>query len=201
MIRILTILFLFTNLIVMAQDKITKDLPFKSIPEAPASYDAGNIIVRMIEGLGYRYYWATEGLTEKDLQYKPSEAAQSMKETLNHIYGLSEIIKNTSLNKASVRPLTNTPESFESIRLLTLQHLEDASNIFKGKTPSELNDLKVIFERGGNSSNFPLWNFINGPLSDAIYHTGQVVSFRRTTGNPIQKGVNVFIGKTRESKE
>jgi hypothetical protein len=35
---------------------------------------------------------------------------------------------------------------------------------------------------------------INGPITDAIYHTGQVVSFRRTSGNPIPKGVNVFLG-------
>jgi len=44
---------------------------------------------------------------------------------------------------------------------------------------------------------FPFWNVINGPISDAIWHTGQVVSFRRTSGNPFPKGVNVLTGKKR----
>ncbi|MEN8845082.1 MAG: hypothetical protein ABF261_02240, partial [Candidatus Arcticimaribacter sp.] len=58
--------------------------------------------------------------------------------------------------------------------------------------------MQVIFQRGTEQYRYPIWNMLNGPLADAIYHTGQVVSFRRTTGNPIQKGVNVFIGKTKE---
>jgi len=41
----------------------------------------------------------------------------------------------------------------------------------------------------------PFWNLINGPFSDIIYHTGQVVAFRRITGNPINPGVNVFVGQ------
>jgi hypothetical protein len=43
---------------------------------------------------------------------------------------------------------------------------------------------------------FPFWNQINGPISDALWHCGQVVMNRRASGNPLQKGVNVFIGKT-----
>ena len=58
--------------------------------------------------------------------------------------------------------------------------------------------LKIIFERGGKRSTFPLWNMINGPISDIMYHSGQIVSFRRTNGNPLPKGVNVFTGRTKE---
>jgi hypothetical protein len=58
----------------------------------------------------------------------------------------------------------------------------------------DLEKANVIFDRGGKQSQFPLWNLINGPISDALYHTGQVVSFRRSSGNPIPKGVNVFLG-------
>ena len=58
--------------------------------------------------------------------------------------------------------------------------------------------MQVIFQRGNELYPYPVWNLLNGPLADAIYHTGQVVSFRRTSGNPLQKGVNVFIGKTKE---
>jgi hypothetical protein len=52
----------------------------------------------------------------------------------------------------------------------------------------------VIFDRQGKESRFPIWNLLNGPIEDLVYHTGQIVSFRRTTGNPIPKGVNVFMG-------
>jgi sorbitol-specific phosphotransferase system component IIA len=84
------------------------------------------------------------------------------------------------------------------LRKQTLNYLEEATVNFKNKTPKELAELKVIFERGEKQSSFPFWNMINGPLADAIYHTGQVVSFRRSSGNPLPKGVNVFMGKTKE---
>ncbi len=59
--------------------------------------------------------------------------------------------------------------------------------------------IQVVFERKGKTSRFPIWNLLNGPLSDAIYHTGQLVSFRRTSGNPIQTGVNVFFGRNKRN--
>ena len=50
-----------------AQDK----LPYDKIPDAPESYTAGSVVSRMIDGLGFRYYWATDGLRTEDLQYRP----------------------------------------------------------------------------------------------------------------------------------
>jgi hypothetical protein len=55
-----------------------------------------------------------------------------------------------------------------------------------------------MFSYGGNYAEYPLWNMLNGPLADAIYHTGQIVTFRRTTGNPSNKRVNVFRGRVME---
>jgi len=40
---------------------------------------------------------------------------------------------------------------------------------------------------------YPLWWLINGPLSDALTHVGQIASWRRINGNPIL-GANVFYG-------
>ena len=196
--RNLILLFLFINTLVMAQENNSKEIPFKTIPEAASNYEAGNLIIRMIEGAGYRYYWATDGLTGTDLSFKPSDSGKSTFETLEHIYELSVIIKNTALNMAIIRPLESTPKDWLKLRSETLHHLEDAANVFGGMSPEELNAFKVVFERGGKQSVFPLWNLINGPLSDFIYHSGQIVSFRRSSGNPIPKGVNVFIGKTKE---
>ena len=90
------------------------------------------------------------------------------------------------------------PEGYENLRKATLLQLEEASQAFLSQTPAEIESLQLIIARGEKNYTFPLWNLINGPLSDALYHTGQVVSFRRTTGNPIHPGVNVFMGKTKE---
>ena len=196
--RNLILLFLFINTLAIAQENNSEEIPFKTIPEAASNYEAGNLIVRMIEGAGYRYYWATEGFTDTDLSFKPSNSGKSTFETLEHIYELSVMIKNTALNMAIIRPLESTPKDWLKLRSETLHHLEDAANVFEGMSPEELNAFKVVFEIGGKQSVFPLWNLINGPLSDFIYHSGQIVSFRRSSGNPIPKGVNVFIGKTKE---
>ena len=45
---------------------------FKDISEYPNEINNGNIISRMINGLGYRYYWATEKLKDNDLRYRTS---------------------------------------------------------------------------------------------------------------------------------
>ena len=190
-------LFLFF-IIISGHMQSQDQLPFKSIPEYPDNYKSGNIIQRMIQGLGYRYYWATEGLTDKDLKYRPSNEAMSAFETLEHIYGLAETINNTSLKKVNYRPYRDAPKNFESIRRETLNHLQLAANRFSDLSFDEISDNEIIFETNDIRTVFPLWNLINGQISDALYHTGQIVSFRRTTGNPMKKGVNVFIGKTKE---
>ena len=183
------ILFFVFSTSVMAQD-----LPFSSLPQAPDEFTAGTSISRMVQGLGFRYYWATEGLREEDLVYRPTEEAQSTLGTLQHICNLSTMILSATKNKVFNRETLETPETLEELRILTLTQIEEAAQILQEKTDQELQTLNIIFDRGGAQSKFPTWNLINGPISDALYHTGQVVSFRRTSGNPIAKGVNVFLG-------
>ena len=184
----LSLLFIF-SIRTMAQE-----LPFSSIPKAPVNYSASNSISRMIQGLGFRYHWATEGLKAKDLKYRPTEESRSTMGTIQHIYSLSKTILNAAKNKVSKRSKDQPPEHLDELRIITLNNLSEASELFLNYNENELNELNIIFERGGKQSKFPIWNLINGPIADALYHTGQVVSFRRTSGNPISKGVNVFLG-------
>ena len=171
---------------------------FKDISEYPTEINNGNIISRMINGLGYRYYWATEKLKENDLIYRPSKDAYSTKETMVHIFSLSKTVYNTTLSKINERPDIDIPGDYESIRNETLQFLEKASKNFSNLNSEELDQMKIMFNRGGTIKSFPIWNLLNGPIADAIYHTGQIVSFRRTTGNPIDSSVNVFMGSYRQ---
>jgi uncharacterized damage-inducible protein DinB len=186
--------YFFTLLFIFSLQTMAQELPFSSIAAAPQDYTAGNSISRMIQGLGFRYHWATEGLRAEDLEYRPTKEAQSTLGTLQHIYGLTKTILNAAKNEASKRPAPSPPDNLEALRAATLKDLQQAATLFLNYSEDEIEGLNIIFEREGKQSRFPVWNLINGPIADALYHTGQVVSFRRTSGNPIPKGVNVFLG-------
>ena len=175
----------------------SSDLPYYEIPEYPSKFTNVNVAARMIDGLGFRYYWATEGLREEDLSYKPSPEARDTRHTIEHIYGLSNTIVNGSKMVANEGGV-NTDISFEEMRKNTLMNLKMASDILKSSKKKDLKKMKVIFKRGDQVTEYPYWNMINGPIADAIWHCGQVVSFRRASGNPFNSKASVFSGKVRE---
>ena len=187
-------LIIFTEMSAMGQTT----LPFSEIPDYPESYTAGTVMGRMIDGLGFRYYWATEGLTEKDLNYKPSEEARTLMETLDHLLGLSETIVNAPQSIPNVRPMDLSQLSYSQKRARTLQNLAKASELLKQGQASDMESYQVIFKSGDNQSEYPFWNMINGPIADALWHTGQVVLMRRASGNPFNSKVSVFSGRVRE---
>lgn len=185
------LIFLLPLLSIIAQED---DLAFEQIAEAPSEYNAATVIARTIEGLGFRYHWATEELRPEDLAFTPGNNGRNCGETLEHIYGLSTVIFNIANGKVNIRPLENIPENWEDMRRATLANIKNAADLFRNMNPKKVEDLEIMFERDGKKSSYPIWNMLNGPLADAIYHTGQIVSFRRSAGNPQPSGVNVFRG-------
>ena len=175
-----------------------KNPPYHQIPDAPEDYDNVNVVARMMDGLGYRYYWSTKDLRTEDLAYRPSDDSRTTGETLEHIYSLSKMIMNGVGSIPNVRPAPEEGLTFDEKRRKTLENFEAASNFLKSSKRKHMKDMKIIFQRGEKSSEFPFWNMLNGPLADAIYHTGQIAAYRRASGNPQFKGVNVFSGKTKE---
>lgn len=171
-------------------------LPYHEIPEYPDSYTQGTIMARLVDGLGFRYYWATEGLRPEDLAYKPGPTNRTIEETLDHLYGLSAVILNAALNVPNDRktPLA-VPDSFEAKRRATLEHFRKTSEAFQKL--EAVTENQIIFIRNTDTLTFPFWNLLNGPLEDAVWHCGQVVSLRRAAGNPIAEGVSVFMGTKR----
>lgn len=174
-----------------------KEMNYQNIKEAPESYESGNIISRFIDALAFRYYWSTEGLTEKDLAYKPSETGMSTQETLEHMVWLTIMIKNALTRGVSDRAINLELKGmdFNSLRNQSLENLEFASDKARGYSSADLEKLTVVIRNKDKDFTAPLWNMMNGPLSDALYHTGQIVSFRRSSGNPLPKGVNHFLGR------
>jgi hypothetical protein len=178
------------------QNKMEEKLPYHEIPEHEVEYTAGTVVARMIDGLGFRFYWATEGLRVEDLAFKPSEAARTTDETVDHIYGLTKVIYNSAIKEPNGKTAKDEDLTFEEKRKRTLVMLEKAANIFR--TATDLKEHTIVFQRGENTSEFPFWNQINGPIEDAVWHCGQVISFRRSSGNPYNSKASVFTGKLRE---
>jgi len=172
-----------------------ENLPFYEISNYPESYSQAEIVGRMIDGLGFRYYWATEGLTEKDLNFRLPNDSRSSIETVVHIYDLSNMILNTALNLPIDMKSTEGME-FKEIREKTLFNLKEASDIFK--RTKNFNDHTIVFLRNSEKVEYPFWNQLNGPIEDAVWHCGQIVAFRRASGNPISNKISVFTGKVRE---
>lgn len=172
---------------------------YYQIPEYPDNYNEGTVAARVVDGLGFRYYWATAGLRAEDLAYKPSEEARSSDETLDHIYGLTRILANAT--KMLPNDFTQYEEeefSFEEKRTQTLQFIREASEILRKSTAEDLESYKMIFISERGTSEYPFWNLLNGPISDAVWHVGQVVSFRRASGNPFNSNVSVLRGRLRD---
>ena len=140
-------LFVLAVLIdVRAQEK-QSNLPYYEIPAYPDSYTAGTVAARVLDGLGFRYYWATEGLRKEDLSFKPSAEARSTEETLEHIYQLTWVIANTA-KKLPVE--FNTPKfSFDELRKKTLENIKTASDILKTAKENDLNETKMVFKTTG----------------------------------------------------
>lgn len=173
-------------------------LPYAEIPDYPPQYTAESVIARLIDGVGFRFYWATEGLRPEDLAFRPTKESRTSEETIDHILGLSTVVLNALRNEVNTRSGEETsPLTFEIKRQRTLENLKTASDILKsGK--QKLEDSKMVFKNGDKSTEYPFWNEINGPISDALWHIGQVVTFRRSSGNPFNGKASVLTGKVRK---
>ena len=187
---LLTSTFIFlVSIMTYSQNK----LPYYEIPEAPKEFTEGTVASRLIDGLGFRYYWATEGLKEENLKFKPSNDARDVFDTVDHIFILSimtlSAVEGTDMDFPEEGSLT-----FEEIRKQTLENLKKTSDILKSS--KDLSKFVMKINRGnGKIKEYPFWNQLNGPIADAIWHCGQLVSFRRSAGNPLPKGPSFLTGK------
>lgn len=166
---------------------------YYEIPAYSDQYTAGTVAARMIDGLGFRYYWGTAALNDSDLDFRPSEGARNVMETIDHICALAGIIEAT-VNQSTYSGVSLEGMTFAEKRAMTLQSLEQASKKLKEMSESDLQAATISFSSGAE---FPFWNLINGPIADAINHVGQIITFRRTNGNPINPNISVLQGKVK----
>ncbi|GGH00344.1 hypothetical protein GCM10011416_18530 [Polaribacter pacificus] len=183
------LLVLFVSVQLSAQ---TTTAPYYEIPKASNEASAGAVLSRMVDGLGFRFYWASEGLTEKDLAFQPSKEVRTTGQTVTHIYDLTKTL--LSLTKTEFKQSKAKADmTFEEIRVQALLNLEALSKRFRASK-----DLQEFNVSQNGKVTVPFWNLINGPIADAIWHCGQLASFRRSTGNPINPNVNHFTSTVRQ---
>ena len=172
----------------------SNSFPYEEIGEFPDSYSMGNLIKRLIDGLGYRYHWATESLTESDLSFRVSDGSRTSLETLEHLLAISGFILRVSQGRYN-KQLEEEKFNFVQIRQQTLNQLQEASQLMGQMKDEDFKLLEILIKQRDQKISLPLWIMINGPISDAIYHTGQIVLLRRISGNPINPNIDIFTGK------
>jgi hypothetical protein len=123
------------------------------------------------------------------MEFQPCSTSMKLWELLAHIHMLLTVSEEFITGKAVEKV---TPVSLDERRKKTLDTvvrirealLELDDEYLENRMHSPPWDERV----------FPIWNLINGPLSDVLTHVGQVASWRRINDNPIL-GAFVFYGE------
>ncbi|OFZ60555.1 MAG: hypothetical protein A3D92_06700 [Bacteroidetes bacterium RIFCSPHIGHO2_02_FULL_44_7] len=165
-------------------------MDYSSLPEAPTQLSGNTVLTRLLDGLIFRYYWATEGLTSEDFEFRPCESSMNIRELLNHFHHLCNVTY-CVLSDVPVERISPPSDALdtrnESLRLLSVSRkitidLDDAALELKKFRPKD------------KALEYPVWNLLNGPIADALTHVGQITSWRRINGNPVYAH-NPFLGK------
>jgi hypothetical protein len=154
---------------------------FRTIESYPERQDAVGIVLRLIDGLGYRFYWATEGLSAGDYAYSPGAGCQTIGGLVGHVWGLVNWVHATVVGEGAPQ----RPADLDEQRLHVLAVLAAMRAHLAVLDEAALFALQI--------DGHPFWHVLNGPLSDALTHVGQIASFRRLHGNPVPRH-NVFLG-------
>ena len=162
------------------------ETPYQTLPELPEAVSSTNVMARLVDGLGFRYRWATEGLTENEHAFRPCETSMNMTELMQHLYNLAYTANTVLGGSEEKRDLTD----FDELRSETLRLYKDLGERLLLMPDSQLAECTYSGRREG----FPFWYLLNGQIADALTHVGQIVSWRRIAGNPQPQGVNVFLG-------
>jgi hypothetical protein len=153
---------------------------FHRIPPCPDSISGTTVLVRLLDGLGFRFRWSTEGLSDNDYGFRPAPDCMSIGELVRHVWGL--------VNWVCLSMGIDEYKRGDDIVLIRGSVLKMIYALREALGSMSDEDMRGITIEGR-----PFWHIINGPISDALTHVGQINSFRRLAGNPTPKA-NVFVG-------
>lgn len=173
------------------------ELPYTTLPPAPDHISGPGVLARLVDGMGFRYRWATEGLTGDELTYRTCDEAFTLGEVLAHMDMLLLWIEGSVRGSLESEPAQLdhgykvTPKEWPELRECTLARLVDLRALLHGTQPEDL--AQVTLTGDPKKGPEPFWNAINGPMADFLTHVGQVASWRRLAGNPAPRA-DVFRG-------
>ena len=155
---------------------------FFQIAGYPQRLQATTTLVRLVDGLGFRFLWATADLDERDAGFRPADDVKSIAELTDHILRLAVRVAR------AVGVTSREPAGASTFLVARAAALEVLASLRQRLLELDDTSLAAVQFR-----DLPLWHIINGPLADALTHVGQIVSFRRIAGKP-QAAVNVLAG-------
>jgi hypothetical protein len=126
------------------------------------------------------------------MQFSPGDDTRTIAETIDHIYAMTNLIYMTVYQREPDKKEVN---SIEQKREMALLNIEMISKKLKSSTDSDMDSYTIEF---ANKKVYPFWYMLNGPIADCIWHCGQIVSFRRSSGNPFNPDVSLLNGKKKE---
>ena len=153
---------------------------FYEIPDYPENVSGASVLVRLLDGLGFRFRWSTEGLSDEDYQFRPAPDCMSIEELVGHVWGLVNWVCQSTLTERFRKQ-----DDISLVRRSILEMTHALREALISMSEEDLGDLTI--------RELPFWHIVNGPITDALTHVGQINSFRRLTGNPTPKA-NVFRG-------
>jgi len=162
---------------------------YDNIEKFPDKMSAANVLVRIIDGMAFRYKWSLAELDDSYLEFRPVDGSMNLKELLEHIFEIVVWLYQTFIdNKFSEKPVAGLHE----LKNQTLQRLKDIRDKLENMDTAELEKMNI--HNPWSDEKIPIWLLMNGPLADIFTHIGQILSWRRIAGSP-KPEVNLFRGK------
>jgi hypothetical protein len=151
---------------------------FYEIPNYPENVSGTSVLVRLLDGLGFRFRWSTEGLSDEDYTFRPAPDCMSIEELVRHVWRLVNLVcQSIQLNKFKKQ------NDISLVRKSVLEMTHALREALLSMSDEELVAIQI--------RELPFWHIINGPVADALSHVGQINSFRRLAGNPTLKVSNL----------
>ena len=173
--KLILIFSLFVSSFSYGQEDIT-ELPYNKKSKYPKKNAAGIVMAKMIDELGYKYYWATDSLLNDEVR-NTFNSSNLPRLLLNGVYQMSENIINYSSENKLKPELKLEEMSFDDFRKNTLLNLKEASN---------------ILIRNADTIHFLNLNLFVKSIAISNSYCDQIISFRENIGKPF-KPKNDFI--------
>lgn len=153
---------------------------YHNIPTYPDSVSGATILMRLLDGLGFRFRWATTGLSYEDYSFRPGPDCMSIEELERHAWGLMNWVCQSMMTEKFRKQ-----DDILLVRESVLEMIYALRSFLASTKDDELMNITI--------NEKPFWHIINGPIADSLTHVGQINSFRRLAGNPTPKA-KVFHG-------